>query len=62
MNCNKLQLFIVLEKKPDITQKKLSEETNVSLRTVKRIIQQLKEKKIIERVGSDRKGYWKILK
>ena len=52
----------ILEKTPDITQKELSENTNISLRTVKRIIQQLKEKKIIERVGSDRKGYWKILK
>ena len=45
-----------------ITQKELSEKTNISLRTVKRIIQQLKEKNIIERVGSDRKGYLKINK
>ena len=50
----------LLEKTPDITQKELSEKTNISLRTVKRIIQQLKEKNKIERVGSDRKGYWKI--
>ena len=50
----------LLEKTPDITQKELSEKTNISLRTVKRIIQQLKEKDIIERIGSDRKGYWKI--
>ncbi len=52
----------LLEKTPDITQRELSEKTNTSLRTVKRIIQQLKEKDIIERVGSDRKGYWKINK
>lgn len=52
----------ILRKTPDVTQKELSEKTNTSLRTVKRIIQQLKEKDIIERVGSDRKGYWKILK
>ena len=50
----------LLGKKPNITQRELSEKTNTSLRTVKRIIQQLKEKDIIERVGSDRKGYWKI--
>ena len=50
----------ILEKTPDITQKDLSEKTNVSLRTVKRVMQQLKERNIIERVGSDRKGYWKI--
>lgn len=52
----------ILKRTPDITQKDLSEKTNISLRTVKRIIQQLKEKGIIERVGSDRKGYWKINK
>ena len=39
----------LLEKTPDITQKELSEKTNISLRTVKRIIQQLKEKDIIKR-------------
>lgn len=50
----------ILKKKPDIIQKDLSEQTNISLRTIKRIIQQLKEKNKIERVGSDRKGYWKI--
>ena len=33
-----------LEKTPDIMQKKLSEKTNVSLRTVKKIMQKLKEK------------------
>lgn len=52
----------ILEKMPDITQKELAEKTNISLRTIKRIIQKLKEKDIIERVGSDRKGYWKINK
>ena len=52
----------ILKKTPDITQKNLSEKTNISLRTIKRIIQQLKEKGIIERVGSDRKGYWEINK
>ena len=52
----------ILKKTPDMTQKELSEKTNISLRTVKRIIQQLKEKGIIERVGSDRKGYWKFQK
>lgn len=50
----------ILKKTPNITQKEIAEKTNISLRTVKRIIQQLKEKDKIERVGSDRKGYWKI--
>ena len=52
----------MLEKTPDITQKELSKKTNISLRTVKRIMQKFKEQNIIERIGSDRKGYWKINK
>lgn len=50
----------ILKLTPDITQNEISKQTSIPLRTVKRIIQQLKEKDIIERVGSDRKGYWKI--
>lgn len=50
----------ILKKTPEITQKELAGKANISLRTVKRLMQQLKEKNIIERVGSDRKGYWKI--
>lgn len=50
----------ILRKTPNITQKELSQKTNVSLRTVKRVMQQLKENNVIERVGSDRKGYWEI--
>ena len=55
-------VFNLLKITPDITQNEISKQTSIPLRTVKRIIQQLKEKKKIERVGSDRKGYWKILK
>jgi predicted HTH transcriptional regulator len=32
-----------------------------SLRTVKSIIKSLIEKKMIERVGSKKSGYWKVL-
>jgi len=34
---------------------------NMSLSTVKRKIKNLKEQKIIERIGSDKTGYWKII-
>lgn len=55
-------ILSILKKTPDITQKELSEITRIPLRTVKRIMQKFKEKNIIERIGSDRKGYWKINK
>ena len=50
----------LLAQKPDVTQKELADKLNISVRTVKRIIQQLKDEEKIKRVGSDRKGYWKL--
>ncbi|MCD7931515.1 MAG: hypothetical protein LUH15_09230 [Tannerellaceae bacterium] len=32
----------------------------MSLSTARRRIKELKEQKIIERIGSDKTGYWKI--
>ncbi len=49
-----------LKNKNNITQKGLSEKTGISLRTIKRNIEILKEKGYIERVGSKKNGYWKI--
>ena len=46
---------------PNITQVELSNKLNVSRRTISTLLANLKEKGKIERVGSDRKGYWKIL-
>ena len=51
-----------LENKNNITQKELAEKTGIPLRTIKRNIDTLKEKGYIERVGSKKTGYWKILK
>lgn len=63
-NCTEkeLKLLELLKNKPNITQLELSNDLNISRRTVSTILAGLKEKKKIERVGSDRKGYWKILK
>ena len=51
-----------LKNKNNITQKELSEKTGMSLRTIKRNIDILKEDRYIERVGSRKTGHWKILK
>jgi len=51
-----------LKKQNDITQEELSDKTGISLRTVKRIMSSLKEKGYIKRVGSNKKGYWQVLK
>ena len=56
-------LKIVFEKisnKNNITQKEISEETGILLRTVKRNIEILKENGYIERIGARKNGYWII--
>ena len=54
------KLLGVLEQIPDATYLELSKKLNVSRKTVSQKIKQLKEKGVIVRVGSDKKGYWKI--
>lgn len=51
-----------IKDKNSVTQKELSDKTGMSLRTIKRNIDMLKEKGYIEREGSKKTGYWKILK
>lgn len=45
----------------NITRKAMCEQTNLSLRTVARKLDSLKNKGLILRVGSDKNGYWKII-
>ena len=44
-----------------ITQSNIAERINTTPKTVQRGIATLKEKGIIERVGSNKKGYWNII-
>ena len=52
----------MLKINPNITQVELSNKLSVSRRTISTLLAHLKERGKIERVGSDRKGYWKLLK
>ncbi|MBS1571218.1 MAG: winged helix-turn-helix transcriptional regulator [Bacteroidetes bacterium] len=45
-----------------ITTAEISKQLKMSISTVKRKIKQLKEQEKIERIGSDKTGYWKIIK
>ncbi len=56
------QVLLLLEKEPNLTAKKMSEQTGFSTRKISRIIQGLRKTGQIIRVGSARKGYWKINK
>jgi len=56
------KIILLLEKEPNITAKKISEKTGMSTRKISRIIKELREAELIVRIGSNRKGYWKINK
>ena len=49
-----------IEKSPRISKKKLIELTGIPKTSLERIISSMKEKGLLERVGSDKNGYWKI--
>lgn len=46
---------------PGYTSPQIAEKLNVSRVSVTKYLKSLKEKGFIERIGSDRKGYWKIM-
>ncbi len=54
-------VFNLITQNNKITAVEISKSLNISLSTVKRKIKKLKEKNMIERVGSDKTGYWKII-
>lgn len=56
---NKIIEFIINDK--CITQNTIAEKLNVNVRTIKRNFKVLIDNNIIERVGSDKSGYWEII-
>lgn len=58
---NEQKILQELAKNPLITQMELSKKLGVTKRSIVKNMKNLKEKNKIKRVGSDRKGYWKII-
>ena len=54
-------VFSLIKQNNKITAAEISERLNISLSTAKRKIKELKEKGKIERTGSDKTGFWKII-
>lgn len=52
-------VFSLIRQNKNITAKQISGQLQISLSTTKRIIKELKEQKIFERIGSEKTGYWK---
>lgn len=55
------QIIALIRDNPEISTTAMAKALSCSRSTVSEAIKELKNKKIVERVGSDRKGYWKIL-
>ncbi len=53
------QILDIILENPEITQVTIASMLEMTPKTVQRGISKLKENKIIERVGSSKKGYWK---
>lgn len=62
--CNDIQNKIIelIANNNRITQNEIANITNVNVRTIKRNFKILIDNSVIERIGSDKAGYWQILK
>lgn len=54
------KILEIISKNEKITQKEISTILDVSTRTIERNINILKKKKVLERIGSDKTGCWRI--
>jgi biotin operon repressor len=58
---NVIRLLELIQEKPDITRKKLSEALKINFSAVQKHLEKLKNEGIILREGSDKKGSWKVI-
>lgn len=55
-----IQILELISEDPAYTSVTMAEKLSLSRKTVSQRLKKLKENGVIERIGSDRKGYWKI--
>ncbi len=56
-----LKVFELLKENNRLTAKQISERCQLTERTINRSLKKLKEKNQIERAGSNKNGYWRIM-
>jgi len=56
------EVLAVFKENKNAVKKEIIEKTGISSRTIDRIIKSLKEKELIKRNGSNKNGYWDVLK
>ena len=60
LNETQEEILKAIQNNPNISYDEIAEVIDKNRTTVMRSIQKLKEYQIIERVGSDKNGYWKL--
>lgn len=53
-------VLLAISGTPDITQRALAHELNMTEQYIRKIMKGLKDKEVIRRIGSDKTGYWQI--
>jgi ATP-dependent DNA helicase RecG len=54
-------IYLLLNDTPELTQAKIAYKLNLSEQYVRKIIKGLKDKQLVKRVGSDKKGHWEVI-
>ena len=62
VNKTQKRILEIIFENNNITQEELACELNVSIRTIERNVSTLRKKGFLDRVGSDKNGYWEIVK
>ena len=56
-----LKLLSLLKQSPSMTNAELADTSGKSERTISRLLAALKNRKLIQRIGSNKTGYWKVM-
>lgn len=59
-NKSEINVLDLLLKSPNITASAIATEIGLTDRAVRKILSSLKEQGLIERIGSNKSGYWKV--
>lgn len=57
---NDKRLLLLLNSNPTYSSQKIADRLEITKRAVEKIIKRLRESNIIERIGSNKSGYWKV--
>lgn len=57
---NDMRVLLLLNSNPTFSSQKIADRLEITKRAVEKIIKRLRENRILERIGSNKSGYWKI--